>query len=339
MRLAAELTEIDPGQTASAADELRAASILDSGASLRFIHPLARNAVYVEIPAGERAQAHARAAALLHDHGAGSEQIATQLLSTEGREDQATVARLIDAGKRALDNGAPRSAIAYLTRALREPPEDGFRAAVLEPLITASFRAADYAAFAAVEADVLAELKGDPALLGRWAIQLTMTMALGGRFEEVASLLEEAVEAAVAEGDVLRAFQLEAQMRTIAVLVPSVPEVDLSRYVDQIEQDSPAGRLAAAMEARTAIVNVKAAEAVEAAKRALGNDAVIFAEEPELAAATTSVMILIAADELDPARCAVERALEIARERDATPGLAQAWNLRKGRRSLASIRP
>ncbi|HET7510864.1 MAG TPA: AAA family ATPase [Solirubrobacterales bacterium] len=326
-RLVAELAELDLDRAAGAADELRAGSIFDRAASLQFIHPLVRNGIYSEIPASERAQTHARAAALLRDRAASPEQVATQLLSTEGREDQVTVGTLIEVGERALNNGAPRSAIAYLTRALREPPRDGLRSAVLEPLITASFRTADYAAFAAIEADVFAELKRDPSLLSRWAIQLTMAMAMGGRFEEVAALIAEAVEVAVAEGSVERAFQLEAQLRTIAALVPSVPEVDLTRYADLIERDSPAGRLAAAMEARTAIVNVNAAEAVEAAKRALGQDAVIFAEEPELAAAVTSVMILIAADELDPARRAVERALEIAHDRDATPALAQAWNL------------
>ncbi len=327
MRLLAELAELDLDRVPGVADELRAASILDSGASLRFIHPLARNAIYAEIPAGERARTHARAAGLLRDRDASPEQIATQLLSTEGHEDQVTVEVLIDAGERALDNGAPRSAIAYLTRALREPPPAGLRVAVLEPLITASFRAADHAAWAAIEADVLAELERDPGLGGRWATPLTGVMALGGNFEKAGAILEQAVDVALAEGAMDRAFRVEAQLRTLGALVPSLPKVDLSPYLDQIDPDSSAGRLAASMEAGSAIANGSVSDAIESAARALGSDCAIFTEEPELMASAIPVMVLVAADELELAQRAVERGLTIARERGATPELVRAWFL------------
>ncbi|MGN6256052.1 MAG: helix-turn-helix transcriptional regulator [Solirubrobacterales bacterium] len=326
-RLVAALAGVEADRAPRAADELRARSILDGSASLRFIHPLIRNAVYADIPAGERSQLHARAAALLRDRDASPEQIATQLLVSEEREDVATVETLVEAAKRALAAGAPRSAIAYLTRALREPPPPELRAAVLEPLVSALVRTADQATFAAVEADLFAELEREPSLRSRWAIPLTLAMSIGGRFEEAGAMLRDAVEVAVAEDDVDRAFQLEAQLRTVGALVPSLPKVDLSRYADRIDPDSPAGRLAAAMEATSAVSAGSAEEAVDAAKRALGNDGAIFTEEPELVASAMAVMTLVVADELDAAREAVERARMIAEGRGATPELIRAWFL------------
>jgi DNA-binding CsgD family transcriptional regulator/tetratricopeptide (TPR) repeat protein len=325
LRLVAELADIDPEPAQQAADALRATAILDAGPSPRFIHPLVRNAIYLDIPVGERERAHARAATLLRNRGAGCERIATQLLASDLRGEHTSVETLLEAGERALGTGAPRSAIAYLTRALREPPPTELRAAVLGPLITAGIRAADHSLLASIEEDVFAELERDPSLRSRWAVMLTMWMAFGGRFEEAASMLTEGVEVAVSEGDLERAFQLEAQLSTIARLAPSLPEVQLERYTDQIDPDSPVGRLAAAMEVRSVMANAgSASDAVDAAKRALGNDSIIFAEEPELVAAPVAVMTLVAADEMDAARYSAERALAIARERDATPDLARA---------------
>ncbi|HEY8502842.1 MAG TPA: AAA family ATPase, partial [Solirubrobacterales bacterium] len=308
VRLVAELASLASATARVVADELRAAAILDSGASLRFIHPLVRNAVYADIPAGERARCHALAATLLRQDGAPLAQVATQLLASEPEGDRETVATLIDAGEGALVTGAPRSAIAYLRRAIDEPPPEDLRAAVLEPLITACFRAVDHQAWAEAEPHVLAELEREPSLRSRWATPLTWVMAMSGRFEEAASMLVQAVEVTIAEDDVESAFQLEAQLNTLGQMVPSgVPEVDLSRYLDKIDPDSPGGRLAAVIEARAAAVSGGARDAAAAAKRALANDAVIFAEEPELASSFIAVSILVIADELDFAAHAAER--------------------------------
>lgn len=323
--LVAELAHLDPEQAAGAADELRAASIFDDDPSLRFIHPLVRNGIYTEIPVGERTQAHARAAVLLRNRGASPEQVATQLLATEGREDQATVETLIEAGERALDSGAPRSATAYLTRALREPPPAELRVAVLEPLVMAGFRAADYASWKAIKEDVLAEVRRDPSLGGRWGVPLIAGMSVEGRLEEAGAILKEAIDGALAEGDMDRAFRVEAQLRTMGALLPSLPKVDLSRHADRIDPDSSTGRLAASMEAFSAAIEGSRAKAVEAAERALGSDYAIFTEESELLASSVPVMILLLADELGLAQRATERALAVARGRGATLDLIQAW--------------
>lgn len=324
LRLLAAMDGLGPEATQRAADELRASAIFDRGSSLRFVHPLVRNAIYSDMPVGERSRAHARAAALLRERKVSPERVATQLLATEARGERATAETLLEAGEQALAAGAPRSAIVYLSRVLREPPPPEMRTAVLDLLLTASFRAADQAAFAAVEEDVLAEWANDPSVRSRWAIQLTMLMALGGRFEEAAALLREAIEVAVAGDDVERAYQLQAQLSTLASMVPSVPEVTVDDHDGRIDPDSPTGRLVAAMETRAAVVDGTAHEVIDAAKRTLGNGCSIFAEEPELAAASIAVMALVAVDEVETARRAAERALVIARKRGATPEIVRA---------------
>jgi hypothetical protein len=82
------------------------------------------------------------------------------------------------------------------------------------------------------------------------------------------------------------------------------------------------------MEARSATAQCATRDAIEAAERALGNNCSIFAEQQGIASAVTAVLILFSADELDLAQRAAGRALEIARERDATAELAQAWMMR-----------
>ncbi len=327
-RLVAELADLDLEALHRSADALRASAILDGGGHLRFSHPLVRNAIYADMPAGQRTEAHSRAAAALRERGADAERIATQLLAGEARGDRATVETLIEAGERALAAGAPRSAMTYLTRALREPPPQDLHVEVLDRLIAASFQAGDASALPAIEADVARAMEDDPSLRSRWAVPLTMVMAVQGRFEDAASMLKGAVEVAVAEGDVERAFQLEAHLATLALLVPSVPKVSLEHYLDQIDPDSPAGRLAAAMEIRSAMVNGTGAEAADAAKRALAHDGIIFSEEPELAAALVAVITLVVTDEIEAGRRAAELALATAREVNGAPQLARGWSLR-----------
>ncbi|HEX6782017.1 MAG TPA: AAA family ATPase [Solirubrobacterales bacterium] len=321
--LLAAMGESDADATQRAIDELHASSIVETELRLRFIHPLVRDAIYASLPIGARSRAHARAAVLLRERGAGVERVATQLLATEPEEDEAVVGALVEAGERSLSAGAPRSAIAYLTRALREPPPPEMRSAVLEPLLGATLRAADQAAFGAIEDQVFSEWAADPSVRGRWAIPLISLMALGGRFEQAASILGEAIEAAVAEDDFERAYQLQAQMSTLAAIVPSLPVVEI---VDggKIDPDSPTGRLAAAMEMRTLISTGTADQVAAAAERVLGNNGSIFVEEPEFTAASIAVMALVTTDEIAGARRGADRALAIARERGGTPDLIRA---------------
>jgi DNA-binding CsgD family transcriptional regulator len=328
LRLVGELAGLEEAEARDVADQLRVSGVFSSGTSLQFIHPLVRNAIYVDITVGDRTEAHARAAHLLRNHGGSPELVAAQLLATEPKGDRETVETLIEASERALASGAPGSATAYLSRALREPPPADLKAAVLGPLIIASLRSADHSLLKRIEPDVFAELERDPSLRKSWTIALTRSLALQGRFEEAIGLIQEAVEIAFAENDVETAFHLEAQLITLSLVVPSAPGVDLDRYAGLIDPDSAAGRLLAAIEVGPATLRGTAKEASRPAKRALGNNGAIFVEDPEMFAGMGAVLALIIAEEMDAAQHGAERAMEIATERGATPDLARAFVLR-----------
>jgi DNA-binding CsgD family transcriptional regulator len=324
-RLAAELVGLDEAVAARGADELRAAAILDSDATLRFIHPLVRTALDAELPAGERAVAQARAVELLRARGASAQRLATHLVATETRGERATVETLLEAGGQALASGAPRSAIAYLRRALREPAPEDLRPAILNHLVTAGIRAPDRALFAAVLPEVLEELERDPGLGVRWGVKASVWMIFNGRAADARSLLERAIEVATERGDVEGAFRLEAQLSLLVRQPVTDVRARLAPYGDRIEPDSVSGRLAAALAAEWHAVDGTAADAVEAARRALARDGRIFAEQPEFFAPGRALLTLILADELDAAQRSAARALEIARERGATPEIVAAW--------------
>jgi tetratricopeptide (TPR) repeat protein len=134
------LTELEEREVAYARDRLTAAGILDQRRSLDFIHPIVRRAIYSAIPPSQKASLHGKAARVLADAGGSLEEIATHLLNAEPRGDRWVVAALRRAGVRAIERGAPDAAVAYLRRALAEPPAVGERAAVLSTLGDAELR-------------------------------------------------------------------------------------------------------------------------------------------------------------------------------------------------------
>ncbi len=60
---------------------LAQAEILRAGAPLGFVHALVRDAVFEDIPLGERQLQHSRAAKLAREAGASPEKVAAQLLA------------------------------------------------------------------------------------------------------------------------------------------------------------------------------------------------------------------------------------------------------------------
>jgi DNA-binding CsgD family transcriptional regulator len=124
----AGLTEAAVGE---AADGLVGADILRLQAPLAFVHPLVRDAVYEDLPPARRDLQHAKAADILRAAGATAEQVAAQLLLTSGRGQPWIVDSLLDAARTATRRGAMDSAVAYLRRALEEPPPSERRTEVV----------------------------------------------------------------------------------------------------------------------------------------------------------------------------------------------------------------
>jgi DNA-binding CsgD family transcriptional regulator len=121
------LTGLDEAQVADATGALARAEILRPEAPLAFVHALVRDAVYQELPPGERELQHERAAVVLRDAGAPPEQVAAHLLAAPRRGQPWVTAVLHEAGRAAVGRGAADSGVAHLRRALEEPPPDGER--------------------------------------------------------------------------------------------------------------------------------------------------------------------------------------------------------------------
>jgi len=124
----------------AAALGLERADLIRLERPLRFGHPVVRAAVYEQISAATRPSAHRAAAALLAARGATPERIATHLLLTDGEGDPAVVETLRTAARRMLAQGVADAAVAYLRRALDEPPPTDDRASVLFELGSAELR-------------------------------------------------------------------------------------------------------------------------------------------------------------------------------------------------------
>ena len=185
LRLAAGLAGVDPGTAATAADELAAAGILEEGRPLRFVHPIVRAAVEADLSPGERAGLHAAAARRLANEGASAHRIAAHLLATDPAGDDRVADSLLPAARTAIANGAPDSAVAYLRRALAEPPSERLRPDVLLELGFAESYAADPQAAAHLEA----ALDIAPATTA----QVSITLALG-RMLQIGGRNREALE-------------------------------------------------------------------------------------------------------------------------------------------------
>lgn len=141
----AALAGVDEPRVAEAARLLAAAGILAPEASLSFVHPLVRDAVYFELAPAERALYHERAATVLGRLGTAPELVAPQLLLAPRRSDAHVVTLLRRAAAAAARRGDPDTAVAYLRRALEEPPGGEERAPLLSDLGMAEALADDKA--------------------------------------------------------------------------------------------------------------------------------------------------------------------------------------------------
>ena len=203
-RRVAVLGGLSVEQALEAVDALVGGEILRDGRPLEFIHPIARAAVYDELPAARRSQWHRCAAELLADDGAPAERVAVHLLACEPTGDAEVVERLRSAAQGSISAGAPDAAARFLQRALDEPAEPALRAQLAiergQALVGIDYAGAAASFAAAAEVS-------DPStrvVALRWQGQ---TLALMGKTARAVAVLEEAV--ALAE-DAEQALLLES---------------------------------------------------------------------------------------------------------------------------------
>ncbi|MBO1332941.1 AAA family ATPase [Streptomyces sp. VRA16 Mangrove soil] len=186
--LASGVAGLGAEEAADAADRLRAARILTGGDTLEFVHPLIATAVYRAIPGPVRVALHGQAAWTVVNAGLGSSAAARHLLETHPDGDPWVVRELRAAARETVRAGAPDAARRYLARALREPPRDGDRAAVLYELGSASLLTEPATTVNHLRA-ALAEPVTDPALRHGIVYRLSQVLAHSDRLAEASETL------------------------------------------------------------------------------------------------------------------------------------------------------
>jgi DNA-binding CsgD family transcriptional regulator len=327
---AAALAALEREAAANAAAALGRAGILRSDLPLAFVHPVLRAAVYGGLAPAERGRGHARAAQVLAKRGAADEQVAAQLLQTSPGGDRSAVGTLRKAAAQARAQGAGDNAVAYLRRALAEPPPAEQQAAVLHELGSAERLTLEPAASEHLR-EALA-LTDDPRERAWIALELGRMLFWGeGGASEAIDVFEKAI-GELAEDDSDLRQRLEAGLLTIALEEPAL----YARVVERLEglrarpPDSTLGGriLLAALAYHDARAGASLASCVARAERALAGGP-LYGHEAGMGWCHVG-FVLAFSDRFDDACRVYDAALGDARSRGSVFAFALAYHLRGG---------
>ncbi len=312
-RQAAALAGLDEQAASEAAAALARVDVLRPQRPLEFVHPLIRAAVYEALTPRERESGHARAARLLANAGAEPERVAAHLLRSLPAADAQVVATLRDAARGAGYRGASESAVAYLRRALAEPPAAGERAELLLELgYIEMLVSGDAAAAHLREAHALTE---DPIRRAETALLLGRQLFLLGSEESDAVFTGALDELAGADPELERL--LEAALITNDLFVPPLHRSALER-LERVRSRPPGETvgeklLLSLLAYHDARAGAPSAVAVPLARRGLAAGTLVKGD-PSGAAFVPGCTVLAMAD-LDEALAIYEDALAEAHRR------------------------
>jgi len=331
----AALAGVEEGEAAAVADTLARVRILRHGGRLEFLHPIVREAVYADLEPQERAQGHARAAALLAEAGAPAERVAAQLLEAPAGSAAGVAAMLAEAAREAITRGSPEVAARYLRRALDELGGRGQRAGLLALLGASEARMRDPRAPDHLQEAL--ELTTDPAERAELAIELGRALLMAGRLQEAIATLERAI-ASPEPRDAELGLRLEAELIGAARLDISRRE-DAARRLERVASGitdyTPAGRPVLANVAFEQVARGEnPARAAQLAERALAGGALLAEQSPDSPVYYLAAWTLALTDRLGQADAALALALRDARVR----GSALAFTIASCFRSNVAYR-
>ena len=323
---AATLAGLELDAAAQAADALAAASLVEPGEPLRFVHPLIRCAVESTIPPAERGLRHLEAAQLLFARGAEPEQVAGHVMRGHRTASVWATERLRAAARSAQAAGVPSSAVAYLRRALAEPPPPDERAETLLELAQAEAASGcDEAICHLEEAIELTDSgPGRAALLG----ELGRVLYARGRIAGAAEAFDRGLADLGPADDQLR-NQLEAGWVTVARLEQGLRSEAVRRMQPLLDRPgfgaTHAERVLLANVANQLLFAGEPRErAVGLAQRALAGGALLAEETASGMTWCIAAGVLGWADDLVGMAAITEAAVADARRRGSVFGFAQA---------------
>jgi DNA-binding CsgD family transcriptional regulator len=327
---AAALAEIGEQEAASAADLAIALAILRPGEGLEFAHPIIGESVYADIGPRERRAAHGRAARILATMSSSDERIAAQVAHAEPASDSEWVQLLRRVAADSARRGAPAASVAWLARALTEPPPPSVRAVVLMELGSAELRLAKPAAVDHLAAAVSA--LRDPRLIATAVRDLAQALTMAGAADRAVAAIESVIGVVEAEDREL-ALLLEAELAGHAQEASFEVRAEATRRLERyqrLEGTTAAERLVRAVLAfLQARASTSARAAVTHLERGLAGGMLLGEQERDVAGPFYLLLVgLLATDALDLAEASLEHALADARARASVPALAYAMEFR-----------
>ena len=287
------LARIDEERVAAASAALARAEILRPERPLGFVHPLVRDAVYHDLPLGERELQHSRAAQMLADAGAAPEQVAAHLLAVPRWGEEWVTSLLLKAARGAMRKAAPESAVAYLRRALDEPPPPELLPQMQFELGIAEMLTRGPAAVEHLEAAYNAI--ADPVARAPAAAVLARALLFTGDPAEGLEVSRTAARALPDEASDLRA-QMDAFERVTVWFGASPPSTleELLPFQRVVPLDAGTGEKMNAGLAALALIyrGGPAGEAAEIALSALAGGEVVATDNGLLAFGPVSVLVL-----------------------------------------------
>ena len=321
-RHAAELAGLDEQNASETASALARVDVLRPEQPLGFVHPLVRAAVYESLTPLERERGHERAAGLLAAGAAEPERIAAHLLRSPTGDNPQVVATLREAARRAASRGDSESAVAYLRRALAEPPPAADRAEVLLELGSAEVGVSGDAAVEHLQA--ARELIDDPIRRAETTLLLGRQLYLLRGEESDAVLTEALEELGGADSELERLLQAGLIMNGLFAPALHAHAVELLERVRSRPADGTFGEkvLLSLLAHHDARAGAPSADVVPLARRAL-SDGTLVREDVSGTALIPPVVVLGMAD-LDEALVIYDDALSEAQRRGSALAFAAA---------------
>lgn len=326
--LAASLAGLGADAASVAADALVAADVLEPGPRLRFRHPMVREVVYGSLPLHQRARAHHRAARALAAGGAEPERVAAQLVVSEPYGDPWVVAQLRAAARSALAAGSPAPAVAFLTRALAEPPQADEHATVLLELAEAEFAAG--LPHCTERLAAAADCVHEPARRARILLDLGRAQYMTGDSRGAAATLTRGLEE-LPVGEDHQALRAELTANWLGVARTESPlRAQAVRLVRQLAEQPPAASsygeraLLAQIASQLTFAAESRERALELARRAIEGGELIAAETSEGIAWQGAAAALGWGDDYETYDRLHAEVLEDSRRRGSVLGFASA---------------
>jgi DNA-binding CsgD family transcriptional regulator len=332
LRHVAALAGLDETAAGDAADALSAGQVIRVGRQLEFVHSIVGAAVYANILPARRARGHRQAARLLAGEGASSDHVAAQLLQGERVSDPWAVEALRRAAANALEGGASQEAVAYLRRALLEPPDRDRRPIVLRELGSAELRAGELTRDlgtarppAVVHLEEALELTSGVPERAQIALELGEALWASQRHGDGIAVFDRAIAEAGETAPEL-VFVLEGRLLAAAML--DLRSAPLARRrlaaIEELEGRTEPERALLGVRALGALLEGKPADVVAAlALRALGGKESLE-EQTSPGALMHAAQALTCADRIDDAERFYTQTMVDARARGAVRPLTVA---------------